>query len=272
LSKANPAPASLATRNLDDVDFIHDKLWRYLTFEKFVSLLELSAVWFSRLGALQDEFEGTLPEKARDRMLERDRKFEEMIPDPRLKELMRTMTDTDVASGRAMMAVNCWYLDENDHELMWEQYDPEGKGLAVTSTVQRLSSSFELPQDYRQLTWIGRVDYVDFETYDIEVNKATDVVTRALLKQRKFIFEKEIRIITLNSLHPGCFNPDGSVVSDFQLTGPGLFDPERKGFYLQCLLPNLIQSITLNPKRPSHSKNLIARLLNRYQLYLPIHD
>ena len=57
-------------------DFLTDEeqakavVLRYLTLEKFISLLELEAMWFSRLGALQDKFEGTVPKGARARVLE----------------------------------------------------------------------------------------------------------------------------------------------------------------------------------------------------------
>jgi len=34
---------------------------RYMPLVRFLYLLELEAMWFSRLGALQDEYEGTNP-------------------------------------------------------------------------------------------------------------------------------------------------------------------------------------------------------------------
>jgi hypothetical protein len=246
------------------------RLWRYLSFEKFVSLLELSAMWFSRLGALQDKFEGTLPKRAHGRMLERDRKLKTLIPDPRISAALDTMTDRNIENGRAMMAVNCWFLDDVDSLPMWDEYDPRRTGVALCSSVRRLSLSFDVSGDYRTLTWIGRVHYVDFDEYEIDAQRANDAAHRAFLKHKKYDFEKEVRIVTLNSMHLGCLNPDGKPVTDFQLTGPGLFDPDGKGFYLRCSLPSLVQSIVLNPRSPLHMHNLIARLLSRYQVHVPL--
>ena len=38
---------------------------RYMPLARLLSLLELEAMWFSRLGALQDEYEGTNPKGPR---------------------------------------------------------------------------------------------------------------------------------------------------------------------------------------------------------------
>jgi hypothetical protein len=40
-------------------------IWRYLKFEKFVSLIELGAVWFAKLGIFEDAEEGLTPELTR---------------------------------------------------------------------------------------------------------------------------------------------------------------------------------------------------------------
>ena len=37
------------------------KIWRYMNFTKFVSMLEHQALWFSRADKLGDPFEGSMP-------------------------------------------------------------------------------------------------------------------------------------------------------------------------------------------------------------------
>jgi hypothetical protein len=36
-------------------------IWRYLTLKKFVSFIELGAVWFAKLGIFEDVEEGMTP-------------------------------------------------------------------------------------------------------------------------------------------------------------------------------------------------------------------
>ena len=46
-------------------DYSKIDVLRYMPLERFVSLIEFEAMWFSRLGALQDKFEGTNPDGPR---------------------------------------------------------------------------------------------------------------------------------------------------------------------------------------------------------------
>lgn len=243
---------------------------RYLTLEKFVSLLELEAMWFSRLGALQDKFEGTLPKKARERLLARDRLLAEKMPHPELQRLILGMTDNGVENGRCMGAVNCWFFGKEESEEMWRDYGQEGKGIAIRSTVKRLSVSFRIPGDYCRMSIIGRVQYVDFDSHDMTEYDANNAHGTTFIKEKSFTREQEVRIFTLNSLHSGCLNPDGSPINSFQMTGPGLFEPNRKGFYVKCKLQELIQAVVIGPHAQPHFFTLVKRLIARYRLFVPI--
>jgi hypothetical protein len=243
---------------------------RYLTFEKFVLLLELEAMWFLRLGALQDKFEGTLPKKARERLMARDRLLAEKMPHPELQPLILRMTDNGVENGRCMGAVNCWFLGKEESEEMWRLYGHEGKGIAIRSTVKRLSVSFRIPGDYCCMSIIGRVQYVDFDSHDMTEYDANNAHGITFIKEKGFAHEQEVRIFTLNSLHSGCLNPDGSPVNSFQMTGPGLFDSNRKGFYVKCRLQELIQAVVIGPYARPHFFTLVNRLIARYRLFVPI--
>jgi hypothetical protein len=53
---------------------------RYSDFLKMVSLLEMGALWFSRLGALEDQFEGILPENTRKKMIEHSKEWISTFP------------------------------------------------------------------------------------------------------------------------------------------------------------------------------------------------
>jgi hypothetical protein len=91
-------------------------LIRYLTLEKFLSLLELEAVWFSRLGALQDQFEGTLPKKTHELSLARNRQIATQIPIPQLHPMILGMTDEQIEVCRESTVVNCWFLGDKENK------------------------------------------------------------------------------------------------------------------------------------------------------------
>jgi hypothetical protein len=245
-------------------------VWRYLTFEKFTSLLERSAIWFSRLGALRDKFEGTLPVKPREKVLRRHKEWEEQMPGPDFKERLREMSDRTINRGGEGTAVNCWFLGEAESSKMWEEYARDGRGVAIRSTIRRLSASLDVRGDYKKLTWLGRVNYVDFDEHDMDMNTAIDSAHTAFLKHKKFAFENEVRIVTVNVLRSGCLHPDGQAVLDSQLASPCIFDADRKGFYISCSLPNLIDSIVVSPKSPPHFQNLFTQLFARHGFHIPV--
>jgi len=179
-------------------------VWRYLTFEKFISLLKLSAVWFSRLGALQeleDEFEGKLPTKAKYKVLQHHLEWEKQVSDLDLKGRLRAVTDKTINKIGDGTVVNCWYLGEAEDLKMWNKYVPDGRGVSIRSTIRRLSASLDIRGDYKKLTWLGRVKYVDFDEQDMDIRTAIDSAHRAFLKRKEeFDFEKEVRIVTVNVL------------------------------------------------------------------------
>jgi len=261
-------------------DFLTDEeqakavVLRYLTLEKFISLLELEAMWFSRLGALQDKFEGTVPKGARARILEleKDReRSEKMFGSELLTYLSNAVNAGRNDPARVGVAVNCWFSGQDESEKMWHEYGQDGKGVAIRSTVKRLSTSFHITGDYVKISAIGRVQYVDFKSHEMTAHDANNVNRVAFIKEKKdFVSEQEVRIITMNCLHSGCLTPDGNPVSDYQLTGPGLFDPNRKGFYVKCRLQELIQAVIVGPNAQPHFITLIKRLVNRYRLFVEV--
>jgi hypothetical protein len=233
---------------------------RYLSLCKFFSLLESGAVWFSRLGALQDKFEATLPLKIRALLEERDRKIaEKFAADPVLSREALTMTARNVDSGRKMFAVNCWYLGEFETKEMWKDYGEDGKGVALRSTVERLSTAFpKMGSKIREGTVIDKVKYVDFDSCVMDEKEATNIDRVAFLRPEERTHEQEVRILTLNIQ----FNPDHTSIDPKQL--------EREGLYMKCKLPTLIEAIIVGPNASSHFFNSIEQSINRLELNIPV--
>jgi hypothetical protein len=234
---------------------------RYLTFRKFVSLLKLEAMWFSRLVdlALLDALEGTLPSKARQCLIARHRKYtEQFAASPEILERIKTMTDKGMAPGRDMFAVNCWFLGSQETEKMWNDYGEKGNGVAVRSTVERLSTSFQNLGGLAKVSVIDRVQYIDFESHDMSENDALNVDKVAFLKNKSLAHEKEVRILTPSIR----FNPDGISLNKDQFT--------QKGLNIKCQLQTLIQSVVVGPCAEPHFFTLIERLVGRYRLCVDV--
>ena len=241
-----------------------DTVWRYLTFAKFISLLELSALWMSRLGSLIDQFEGTLPDKTREKMIASDLKWKPTFEGrPELQEQLAGLTDRNVRNGRHVLVVNCWFLGETESRQMWKDYVGSTEGVAIRSTLRRLNDSILVKQEF---TTIGKVNYVDFAKYDMGVYDGSRAGERALIKAKKYSFENEVRIVTHNLVCPGCLNPDGSPPTTTQLDGPGMYDPNQPGLYLQVNLKMLIETIITAPGAAPWFYDLVGRLCKRYQL------
>lgn len=248
----------------------HDKIdvIRYLPLDRFLSLLELEAMWFSRLGALQDKFECTNPQGARAFVLnlENDPVAVEKCKSVGLWEHMKAVADKGRTGddGRNMGLVNCWFIGNFESVKMWAEYGDAGKGIAVRSTVKKLATAFHIPGDFGLVSRVGRVEYVDFKSCQLEVNDLTRV---AFIKDKKYETENEVRIVTLNNFHSGCLNPDGSQAGQ---QGSAVFCPEIKGLFIKCNLTELIRSVIVGPNSPPNFRMLMKRIVARYGLNIDV--
>lgn len=239
-----------------------------MDFLKMVSLLEMGSLWFSRLGALEDKFEGTLPEKTRIKMIENSKRWFNTFPNPDQQKQLLDSTDDNVASGRCVLIVNCWSLGDDESAYMWKEYARNEYGIAIRSTIGRLRRSLYGDPDS---LWIGVVEYINFETHDLTMYDGSQAVKRAFLKRvRKFEDERELRVCALNDVTMSRINPNGSNMSEVQKKGSGRFDPSRPGLYIKVDLDKLIESIYVAPGSPPWFFDLLKRVTTRYGLNKPI--
>jgi len=241
---------------------------RYMPLVRFLCLLELNAMWFSRLGALQDKYECSNPKGPRAFLLR-------IMKDPDLKDAktplgisysdLLDLTDKGSSGdeGRKLQLVNCWFIGKRESGKMWREYGDGGKGIAIRSTLRRIATSFQIPCDLAPLSKVGRVQYVDFETFDLGA-RGNDMAYVPFIKDQGYADEQEVRIVTLNSFHSGTLLPDGS-----QPAGPG-FNPDVIGLYIRCRLRELIQSVIAGPNTDWHFYMLMKRLVARFGLTINV--
>ncbi|SDR92927.1 DUF2971 domain-containing protein [Pseudomonas oryzae] len=203
-------------------------LWRYMSIDKLVNLLEVESLYFTPLStyAKSDPFEGYLPKVAFEALatvLGSSYKELESVYD-QLKILadnsrtsgvintvgeellmqLRTRLDSQndfvkeaykaIARG---ITVNCWHSSLHESEAMWRLYSENGKGIAIQTSIDSLKKSIEsVEQDL--LVQIGAVKYLDFYDQDISPKDCViDGHLSPLLKRASFSHEKEVRLFTI---------------------------------------------------------------------------
>ena len=167
------------------------KIWRYINFKKFKSLIEDSALFFCRADKFDDEWEGVLPIKVIEKfMLEA-----ETIPsdDGNVYSYLKWHKEREARSH----LINCWHVDDNESFAMWKIYCQNNHlSIAIQSSIGRLKNSFDATEER---IWVGEVEYIDFREKEFKnrffnVNDPSTLKT-FLLKWHYFLYEKEIRAI-----------------------------------------------------------------------------
>jgi len=151
-----------------------ERIWRYMGFSKFVSLLATRALYFSRIDKFEDRLEGVLPNNVRcqygDSM---NRWFEQ---------------------NKNRIFVSCWHLNSVESVLMWKAYSGGEPIVAIESTVGRMKQSLEPLSDAYVL---GNVQYLNFDKDAFPRQNAgtINVVVQAYHKRKFFESEREFRVI-----------------------------------------------------------------------------
>lgn len=200
-----------------------DTLWRYMSLDKFIDLVESKTLFFSPLAwySKTDPFEGYAPQVAidafasiskryRDTHLEEINQIENNIPQNTpphiLKEIkaqlqqLREITKSHPPTMReifknivACTMVNCWYRNNHESEGMWGLYSKGGVAIKTSVGALRLALN---QGDEMPVIYIGSVKYLDFSDPSL---KPEDCVTEdgqliGMIKRIAYAHEKEARM------------------------------------------------------------------------------
>lgn len=169
------------------------KVWRYMDFAKYVSMLSAGALTFARLDTFADPFEGSYT-KSEYRKLREKAEHEEkngMLPDEVKGHWFEDLTEHIRQMGRCYY-VSCWHVSDGESEAMWRLYAPSGQGIAVKSSLNRLSAIERPPTRWDIVDpFGGHVEYVDFEADSLPYGVGENHI---LTKRLAFSHEKEFRV------------------------------------------------------------------------------
>ncbi len=142
----------------------NSKIWRYMDFPKFVSLLHKRELFFVQACHLPDKFEGSWSKTNKEL-------------DKYLKEL------------KQHTCISCWQKNESDSALMWEVYPRSDNGVAIQTTYNRLRQSFE--NEKKRDLYVGLVDYPNDNLKSIPANTFEPFFRKRIY----FKEDNEIRVI-----------------------------------------------------------------------------
>jgi hypothetical protein len=215
------------------------KIWRYIDFTKFVSLLDKSALFFTRADRLGDPFEGSYP---RANVKLRPELYKEM-PQNILEHLSQFYK-----IFVKYTAINCWYLSEYESAAMWKLHLKSDEGIAIQSTFDLLKTSLKNDNHH---VFIGKVKYIDFEK---DWMPEGNMLYPFVHKRKSFEHERESRAV-IQELR---YKKNGEI----DWSKP-LFDD---GIYVQVDLGVLVDKIYLAPTGPEWLFELVKSITKKYEL------
>lgn len=200
---------------LDGIIEAETPIWRYFDFPKFVSLLEKSALYFSRADLLGDPLEGSFTKAY---AADRHALLASPPDDVTAEELQDILRHNEAffATQSEDIYVNCWHLGDNESMAMWRIYGSGPYGVAIRSTYGALDAVLpdSLPNRLggQSRLYLGRVRYLDYTSAIERIPKEYNVYSRFTCKHIAHQHEKEIRAIFVDPMYPNLRPGGGATV------------------------------------------------------------
>ncbi len=154
------------------------RVWRYLSFAKFTSMLQLKQLWLSSAELLDDKWE-VMPDGQQINAII-NRRPSSKIAEATLDAIAKTVKEL-----RQKTFINCWSVSENESHALWRIYCPSSEGVAIQTTFDRLQKSVGLP-----------VLEVKYGLSEADVS--LDALTLVTQKRPMFAYEQEVRIVLVH--------------------------------------------------------------------------
>ena len=249
-------------------------IWRYMNFEKFISLLQNKALFFSTCFNMQklDPFEGYYTKINLDEL--KDEKGNNIRYNQHAKGKPQEYRKIFLKNT----FINCWHLNDNENSAMWNIYAPGTNGLVIKSTIKCLEKSFKNKNNEE---YIGNIEYKDYylSCIKFDAKKYVEDITRLaeqqvnintdkaiiltelkkyyypliMSKRKEYKFENEIRVVS-----PFIHNNDKNCIKDY-------------GKFIKVDLETLISEIIISPCADGWYVDLIKDVSRKYNLKCKIY-
>ena len=255
-------------------------IWRYMSIDKFMSILSSQTLYFPNIYAFNDKNEGTLSAKSLDEVYKTNLFNEENTPikqdeafikqkevieqaaeshtKEQLEEKIKTLHSFETLLkdfSNHLMFCSCWFKKEHESFTMWGEYGDKRhpSSIALQTTIGDLIDSLEY--DVYEVH-IGKVKYKDYskehiEGYEkfplIDLNKPDNVLKLFYtpILHKKIVYDDEHEIRATISFESICkHHLDQIYTSEIPFYSDRLFEEESR--YLRSDVTNLMKDIPLN--------------------------
>lgn len=234
------------------------KLWRYMDYTKFVSILQTKSLFFPSARILKkiDPWEGTWPKKELSHILKNifnlsfpkseDRTYENHVNFAKVWEReFDDQLDTHF--------ISCWHYNSTESAAMWGLYLKSNEGIAIQTQFKGFRKSFD---SFEGAVFIGEVRYMNYENdvffsgYDLnKVRPTFNLLLPVIHKRKNYEYENEYRAI-----------------SPFESNKMSSNDIILGGKFVPVNLENLIEKVVLAPGCPKWFEDLVNKTLSKYEV------
>jgi hypothetical protein len=231
------------------------KIWRYMDFTKYVSMLDSSSLFFARADLLGDPFEGTYSkgnvEEVKNQMEEAARTARR--PLDVTEQLEKGSLERQWY--RQWIYICSWHMNEYESAAMWRLYARTNETIAVQSPYSKLCACLpaELDLGHRKrldAVYVGEVQYVDYESDKLPEGNMFHLFTH---KRKSFEHERELRAVIWDTSQVG-----GPI--DVTATNP------NTGLPVKVSLDDLIEAVYVAPTAPPWFRDLVEAVSGKYDL------
>jgi len=216
------------------------KIWRYMDFTKFVSLISSNSLFFNRSDLFEDTFEGSFPKR---NPILRQRNLEDYMSDNDAQRSAETSGDI-VRAFKQWTYINCWHANEHESAAMWKLYSKINESIAIESTYADLKNV--LQDDI----YLGLVKYID---YDTELIPEGNIFNTFMYKRKSFEHEKEVRALLQRP--PSAYGE----IQPYR-------ENEKYGVNIDINLNQLIKKIYVAPDAPNWLLELTEEISRKYNI------
>lgn len=211
---------------------------------KFIHLLENRALYFCRADKFSDPLEGTLSIEGVHGTSPTDRAFAETI---RIKSENYAEKAAYRQIAQQCTFINCWHIANYENPEMWTVYTSSPSSLAIHTTAIALKNAVG-PN-----VFMSGVVYLDEKMPRTEL----DEISLFFFKDKQFVFENELRLLTDLMRLGGSSNSD---------------DPKDFFRLIPVNLTELIQEIRLHPQCSDSVREKLQSEIKTRGLSVPVNQ
>lgn len=246
---------------------VAQKLWRYISIEKFRSLIEREALFFCRADKFPDAFEGSLPEKDYQYRPQSQKLMMEALGGKwDIEGNVRALSSLQ-RHKRTLTIINCWHHNEHESEAMWNIYLKDNNGVAIQTTCTGLKESLEKTSYEVNVGTVRYLNYKEDVFFDgVEFpHEGYNLTTPFIHKRNYFQFEQEYRaIISLPE-------PEGAIPYEkWKDQWKNEEEEFEDGKLVDIHLNDFLEQVVLAPGADASVREEVVLLLNSKNIQVPV--